>query len=80
MLAMHNHVMDINWNHQINVNAIEEYIDIETRPRAAIQNDEANIDFDQPYIANPLRRSNYHWTREFIRKNNQKFQVDLDLK
>ena len=56
MLAVHNYVMKINADHQINVNSNEEIIDIEIRPREDVVNEIHQNDINQPYVANPLRR------------------------
>jgi hypothetical protein len=63
ILAVQNHILNINVNYQINVNDIEE--DIDVPPVARLRVDpvarlrvEPNIDEIQPYVENPLRRVN----------------------
>jgi hypothetical protein len=63
MLAVQNHILNINVNHQINVNDIEEDIDVPPVARLRVApvarlRVEPNIDEIQPYVANPLRRAN----------------------
>jgi hypothetical protein len=53
MLAIQNHVRRINTNHQNNINAVEEVIDI-----APVVIPRVPIDNEIPYQANPLRRNN----------------------
>jgi hypothetical protein len=63
MLAVHNHIMNINVNHRININDIVEDIDMAPsgRPRVATvvrQRVDPNIQENQFYAANPLIRVN----------------------
>jgi hypothetical protein len=52
-MAIQNHIRKINTNHQININAFEEVIDI-----APVVIPRIPIDNEIPYQANPLRRNN----------------------
>jgi hypothetical protein len=63
MLAVHNHIMNINVNHRIDINDIVEDIDIApiARPRVAPivrHRFDPNIQENQVHAANPLRRVN----------------------
>ena len=53
LMAIQNHIRKINTNHQININAFEEVIDI-----APVVIPRVPIDNEIPYQANPLRRNN----------------------